>query len=136
MEASQRESVTVIHRDSQGSPDYVFTLSFEYGEETHQWVGVCPELGTSAFANNLDQVRSELREAVELQLNELGRLTEIQDCFRPVRYGMWLAGHHSAGRGRCVDGGYVAHIRFELQGVGDFGVAGEHLGYAEDFSDS
>ena len=79
MEASQRESVTVIHRDSQGSPDYVFTLSFEYGEETHQWVGVCPELGTSAFANNLDQVRSELREAVELQLNELGRLTEIQD---------------------------------------------------------
>ena len=57
-------------------------------------------------------------------------------CFRPVRYGMWLAGHHSAGRGRCVDGGYVAHIRFELQGVGDFGVAGEHLGYAEDFSDS
>ena len=79
MEAAKQESVTVIHRDSQGSPDYVFILSLEYGEESGQWVGFCQELGTSTFSDTLEQVRVELWEAVELQLNEIGHLTSIQD---------------------------------------------------------
>ncbi len=74
-----RDTVTVIHRNGQGSPDYVIVLTFEYSEESDKWVGVCLELGTPAFADTLEQVREELREAVELQLNEMERLTHVQD---------------------------------------------------------
>ena len=73
------DTVTVIHRNGQGSPDYVILLTFEYREEAGSWVGVCAELETSAFSDNLEQAKLELREAVELQLNELERLTQIQD---------------------------------------------------------
>jgi predicted RNase H-like HicB family nuclease len=74
-----RDTLTVIHRNGQGSPDYVIVLTFEYSEESAKWVGVCLELGTSAFADTLEQVREELREAVELQLNELERSAFVQD---------------------------------------------------------
>ena len=74
-----RDTVAVIHRNGQGSPDYVVLLTFEYGEEIGKWVGVCLELGTSTFADTLEQVREELQEAVELQLNEMERLAHIQD---------------------------------------------------------
>jgi predicted RNase H-like HicB family nuclease len=74
-----RDTVTVIHRNGQGSLDYVIVLTFEYSEESGKWVGVCLELGTSAFADTLEQVREELREAVELQLNEMERLAHVQD---------------------------------------------------------
>ena len=68
-----QDTVMVIHRNGQGSPDYVVLLTFEYREEAGSWVGVCAELGTSAFSDNLEQAKLELREAVELQLNELER---------------------------------------------------------------
>ncbi len=74
-----RDTVTVIHRNGQGSPDYVVVLTFEYQQEKDQWVGTCLELGTSAFSIDLEQARLELHEAVELQLNELDRLTQVQD---------------------------------------------------------
>jgi predicted RNase H-like HicB family nuclease len=74
-----RDTVTVIHRNGQGSPDYLVLLTFEYREESGSWVGLCPELGTSAFSDSPEQARLELREAVELQLNELERLTQIQE---------------------------------------------------------
>ena len=74
-----RDTVTVIHRDSQGLPDYVIVLTFEFCEEEGQWVGVCLELGTSAFADVLERARRELQEAVELQLNEMERLCDIRD---------------------------------------------------------
>ena len=74
-----RETATVIHRNNQGSPDYVIVLTFEFCEESGQFVGVCLELGTSAFAETLQQTRLELREAVELQLNEVERLGFIDD---------------------------------------------------------
>ena len=74
-----RETTTVIHRNQQGSPDYVIILAFDFCREAGQWVGVCLELGTSAFADTLEQARQELREAVELQLNEMERLADIQD---------------------------------------------------------
>lgn len=72
-----RDSVAVIHRNNQGSPDYVIVLTFEFSQEEGQWVGLCLELGTSTFAYTLDQTRLELQEAVELQLNEMERLTDI-----------------------------------------------------------
>lgn len=72
-----RDSVAVIHRDTQGSPDYIIVLTFEFSQEEGEWVGLCLELGTSAFADSLEQTRLELQEAVELQLNEMERLTDI-----------------------------------------------------------
>ena len=74
-----RDTATVIHRNANGSPDYVIVLTFDFCEELGQWVGVCPELGTSAFADTLQQARLELREAMELQLNEMEKLTEIRE---------------------------------------------------------
>jgi predicted RNase H-like HicB family nuclease len=74
-----RDTVTVIHRNGQGSPDYVIVLTFEYSEDSGKWIGVCRGLGTSAFADTLEQVREELCEAVELQLNEMERLAHVQD---------------------------------------------------------
>ena len=74
-----RDTAAVIHRNDHGSPDYVVVLTFEYREEGGHWVGICLELGTSAFSDALEQTRSELHEAVELQLNEMERLTQVQD---------------------------------------------------------
>ena len=79
-----RDTVAVIHRNGQGSPDYVIVLTFEYSEEAGKWVGVCLELGTSTFAETLEQVRGELREAVELQLNEMERLSDIRDFLEEI----------------------------------------------------
>ena len=74
-----RDNIGAIHRDNQGHPDYMSVLTFEYQQEAGQWVGICLELGTSAFAATLEQARQELHEAVELQLNELERLAEVRD---------------------------------------------------------
>ncbi len=74
-----RDTVTVIHRDGDGSPDYVVVLTSEYHQEGRQWVGVALELGTSAFAETLEQAQTELHDAVELRLNELERLTKVQE---------------------------------------------------------
>ena len=77
-----RDTVTVVHNDSQGLPDYVFALTLEYDMEAGQWVGSCLELGTSAFSDTLEQVQEELHEAVELQLNELEGLTQVEDFLK------------------------------------------------------
>ena len=77
-----RDTVTVIHRAAQGSADYVFHLTFEFQKEKCQWVGVCLELGTPAQSDSLEQVQQELREAVELQLNEVDRLSDIHDYLK------------------------------------------------------
>ena len=74
-----RDSATVIHRNTEGSPDYVIVLTFEFSQESDKWVGICLELGTSAFADTLDEIRVELQEAVELQLNGIERFGFIED---------------------------------------------------------
>ena len=74
-----RDTTTVIHRNNEGSPDYVIVLTFEFSQESGQWIGLCLELGTSTFSDTLGQTRLELQEAVELQLNEVERLGFIQD---------------------------------------------------------
>ena len=73
-----RDTATVIHRNIEGSPDYVIVLTFEFSQESGQWVGLCLELGTSTFSDTLEQTRLELQEAVELQLNEVERLGYIE----------------------------------------------------------
>lgn len=72
-------TASVIHRNPNGSPDYVIVLTFEFNQESNQWVGLCLELGTSTFADSLEQTRLELQEAVELQLNEMEKLTEVTE---------------------------------------------------------
>ena len=77
-----RDTVTVIHRASQGLPDYVFHLTFEFQKEKSQWTGVCLELGTPAQSDTLEQVGEELREAVELQLDGMEQLCNIHDYLK------------------------------------------------------
>ena len=74
-----RDTATVIHRDSEGSADYVVLLTLDFQEEAGDWVGVCLELGTAAEAGDLGQAREQLRESVELQLNEMERLCHIDE---------------------------------------------------------
>ena len=74
-----RDTATVIHRNSQGSADYVVLLTLDFQEESGDWVGVCLELGTAAEAGDLGQAMEQLRESVELQLNEMERLCHVED---------------------------------------------------------
>lgn len=98
---------TGTHWDEMGNPDFMLGLTLDYQQETGQWVGVCLELGTSAFAVTQEQAESELREAVELQLNEMERLgylreylaaqgvtvTHLKPAVNPVA-GINLLAHH------------------------------------------
>ena len=73
------ETVQVIHRDKSGAPDYIINLTLNYCQDTGQWVGVCEELGTSTHDDSFEQMKIELREAVELQLNGVERLADVRD---------------------------------------------------------
>ena len=73
-----RETIVVTHTDNSGTTDYTIKLTFAYHEEEGQWVGFCEELGTSAFADDLEQTKVEIREAVELQLNGVERITDVR----------------------------------------------------------
>ena len=77
--ASSQETVQVAHRDSSGEYDYAIELTLLYYFESGQWVGVCDELGTSAFADGFEQMKTELRDAVVLQLNEMERIADVRD---------------------------------------------------------
>ena len=77
--ASSRETVRVAHRDGLGEYDYAIELTLLYYFESGQWAGVCDELGTSAFADSLEQMKIELRDAVALQLNEMERISDIRE---------------------------------------------------------
>ena len=70
-----RDTIIAIHHQKEiGSPDFVFPLTFDLEREGEQWTGTCLEFGTSTFGDTLDEVRKELQEAVQLQLNEAERL--------------------------------------------------------------
>ena len=71
--------VTGTHQDELGNPDFVLGLTLDYQQEDGQWVGICVELGTVAFADTPEQADLELREAVELQLNEMERLKYLHE---------------------------------------------------------
>ena len=78
MVETARETIQVFHSDAQGSLDFAVALTCTYAQEGNQWVGICTELGTSAFADTLDQARVETLEAVQLQLNEVERITNLK----------------------------------------------------------
>ncbi len=75
-----QETVRATHRTFRGVlSDYTFELTFTFQQESGLWVGICTELGTSAFADTFEQMRSELREAVLLQLNEIERIADVRE---------------------------------------------------------
>ena len=70
-----RDTIIAIHHEKRiGSPDFVFSLTFDLEKEGEQWTGTCLELGTSTFGDTLDEAKKELQEAVTLQLDEMERL--------------------------------------------------------------
>ena len=59
--------------------DYWGVLTVEFGEEGGQWVGICRELSTAMQADTLAEVEFALREAIDLQLNEMAQLTDVRE---------------------------------------------------------
>ena len=70
--------IRFTHSNNQGLADFEGTLNTEFAPEEGQWVGVCRELGTVAYADTLDEVNEELEDAVNLQLNEMERIADVQ----------------------------------------------------------
>ena len=69
-----RQQTFAIHYDTdKGASDYIVPLTLDFQEEEGKWVGVCLELGTSAFADTLEELRKEIVDAVTLQLGEMER---------------------------------------------------------------
>ncbi|MDQ3702146.1 MAG: hypothetical protein M3442_14690 [Chloroflexota bacterium] len=57
-------------------------LTLEFRQEDGQWLGRCRELGTSTFADTLDQVREELADLVMLHLSGLDDTEETERVFQ------------------------------------------------------
>ncbi len=73
-----QETVVVTHTDGSGVPDYTIKLTFAYHKEEGQWVGICTELGTATCDEMLEQTKADLKDAVELQLNEIDRISDVK----------------------------------------------------------
>ncbi|MCE2501396.1 MAG: hypothetical protein J4G13_11120 [Dehalococcoidia bacterium] len=73
-----QETMVVTHTDNSGVTDYTIKLAFAYHEEEGQWVGICIELGTATCAETLEQTQTELKDAVELQLNGVDRISDVK----------------------------------------------------------
>ena len=52
-------------------PPVLIVLRMTYTWEDAVWVGVCEELGTSTYGDDLDQVSHELKELVLFELNSV-----------------------------------------------------------------
>ena len=71
--------VQFTYRDAQEAVDYLGALTVEFGEEGGQWVGICRELGTATQADTLAEAEAFLREAIDLQLNEMARISDVRE---------------------------------------------------------
>ena len=83
VEAQAREVYGMALRDTaivgytaEGEEINIIVLTEEYD---NKWVGTVLELGVSTYADTLDEVRRELGDAIELQLNEVERLGFIDE---------------------------------------------------------
>ena len=81
-----RETIIAVHKKGEtGVIDFFAPLTFDFEQEGERWVGICLELGTSTFSNSLQEIREELLECVELQLNEVSRLGFTADYLQENR---------------------------------------------------
>ena len=69
-------------RTTRGRPQSLVLLTIDLRQEENWWVGTCIELGTSSYAEALDDVRAEMADAILLQLNEVERLGYMQEYLR------------------------------------------------------
>ena len=56
-------------------------LTLTFSREDEQWIGECEELGVGTFGDNLDAVRAELEELVQLDLDGLETIGERERFF-------------------------------------------------------
>ena len=61
--------------------EYV-TLTFSFEQEESAWVGTCLELGTSTFADTLEECQAELEELVTDHLDVLEEVGERERFFK------------------------------------------------------
>ena len=64
---------------TESGPRSLILLTLDLTQEDNVWVGTCVELGTSAYADTLDDLRGEIADAIGLQLNEAMRLGFIDE---------------------------------------------------------
>ena len=68
-----REQAIAVELTERG-PSNLVLLTLELTQEEDVWVGTCIELGTSAYADSIEELRGEIADAIGLQLNEAMRL--------------------------------------------------------------
>ncbi len=68
-----REQAIAVELTERG-PSNLVLLTLELTQEEDVWVGTCIELGTSTYADSLEELRGEMADAIGLQLNEAMRL--------------------------------------------------------------
>ncbi len=73
-----RDQAIVIELTESG-PRSLIILTLDLTQEDNVWIGTCVELGTSAYADTLDDLRGEIADAIGLQLNEAIRLGFIDE---------------------------------------------------------
>ena len=76
---SKRGLVQFIYRDTRDGRDYAGVLTVEFGQDEDQWVGLCHELGTASQADSLAEVKSDLLEFIDLQLNETAQICDVRE---------------------------------------------------------
>ena len=73
-----REQAIAVETSERG-PSNLVLLTLELTQEEDVWVGTCLELGTSAYADSIEELRGEIADAIGLQLNEAMRLGFLDD---------------------------------------------------------
>ncbi len=75
-------------------------LTYEFKQDGDQWLARCIELGTSVFADTLDEAQEAIREMAGLNLQTLAEVGEL-DAFAKKR-GLRLLTHSPGGKPRQV----------------------------------
>ena len=76
-----REQPIAVETSERG-PSNLVLLTLELTQEDDVWVGTCNELGTSAYADSLEELRGEIADALALQLNEATRLGFLDEYIK------------------------------------------------------
>jgi len=62
--------------------EYFVQLTFKFKKEGKKWSAYCEELGTSTYANKIEEAKERIKEAVLLHLNTLEELGERERFFK------------------------------------------------------
>ena len=73
-----REQTIAVELTERG-PSNLVRLALELTQEEDVWIGTSLELGTSTYADSIEELRGEIADAIGLQLNEAMRLGFLDD---------------------------------------------------------